>query len=177
MKRQLTRKEINEKKEKENNLEVLIRHMTKYKIIKTNLRCFCISIFVLALYFLIVSILLIVFSRDDYLYSVRFDDKCLNLQDCDFNWNLDKDLQPPIYLLFGFKNFFVNHRSVALSTYEPQLIGSKVGLLNDLREFCGQSSMYNSDLMKLGHAIEDPSDTKYVLINEVRSSMFIYFCL
>ena len=154
-------------KEKENNVEILIRHMTKYKIIKTNLRCFCITIFLLAIYFLVISVLLTVFARGDYLYSVRFDDKCEDLKECTFLWNLEQDLEGPVYLLFGFNNFFVNHRSIALSTFEPQMIGKEVGSDYQLKEFCGEKAMINEDLIKLGHAEIDPSDDTMVLVKEV----------
>ena len=152
---------------KENHFETLIKHMTKYKIIKTNLRCFCISIFVLAIYFLIISILLTFFARKDYLYSIRFDDKCLSLSECELIWKLDHDLEAPVFVLFGFEDFYVNHRSVALSVFEEQLIGESQATLKQAKEFCGSQSMLNSDLIKLGHAILDPSDNNFVLINEV----------
>lgn len=153
-------------KKKENHLETLIRHMTKYKIIKTNLRCFCISIFILALYFLIMAIVLTLYGGFDYLYSLRFDDKCEDLRECEFIWNLDTDLEAPVFILFGFEDFYVNHRSIALSVDEEQLIGQS-SQASDLKETCGKNALLNADLVKLGHAEDDPDDEDYVVVKEV----------
>jgi hypothetical protein len=152
---------------KESQLEKLLRHMTKYKIIKTNLKCFCVSIFVLAIYFLIISILLTLFARKDFLYRIRFDDKCNSLNECDFVWKLDKNLEPPIYILFGFKDFYVNHRSIALSVNEKQLLGTSFEKVSQVKPTCGEHASTNGDLVGLGHADLDPEDEDYVLVNEV----------
>jgi hypothetical protein len=141
--------------------------MTKYKIIKTNLRCFCISIFVLALYFLVMAIVLTFYGGFDYLYSIRFDDKCASLNECEFVWNLDRQLEAPVFLLFGFEDFYVNHRSIALSIDEAQLIGEEFGDEDNLKDTCGKNALFNEDLVKLGHAVNDPEDDQSVLVNEV----------
>lgn len=155
-------------KKKENHFEVLIKHMTKYKIIKTNLRCFCISIFVLAIYFLVISVVLTFYARSDFLYSVRYDDKCVSLSECEFIWNLDKDLEAPVFILFGFEDFYVNHRSIALSVNEEQLVGESNISEQKLKETCGQNALINEDLIKLGHAVEDPSNDEFIIVNEVQ---------
>lgn len=156
-----------DKKKKESKLQVAVRYMTKYKIIKTNLRCFCICIFMMALYFLVISVLLTVYARKDYLFKVRVDNQCEDLGECNFDWVLDQDLEAPVYFLFGFEDFFVNHRSIALSTFEPQLTGKEIGTEARLKEFCGVKAMTNENLIALGQAIQHPTKADYIQLREV----------
>lgn len=51
---------------------------------------------------------------DLFEFEHRIDDRCVNNK-CEIQFKLHKDVQSPIYLYIGYKDFYVNHRKVMLS--------------------------------------------------------------
>lgn len=64
---------------------------------------------------------------------------------CSISFKLDKDFEKPVYLYYGLKNFYQNHRRYVKSRDDNQLLGSKSSSLNS--ECKPYDSPYNSTLV------------------------------
>ena len=79
---------------------------------------------VFAIVFIILGIILLVYSKDVKKISYRYDKVCTNLNaQCDISFTLTEDMDSPIMIYYQLEGFFQNHRRYVKSKSVPQLRG------------------------------------------------------
>jgi LEM3 (ligand-effect modulator 3) family / CDC50 family len=98
-----------------------------------NLKQTMICNFILFAVILVFAVILRLTVPDNFIYKIRYDDKCTGVSICRFNIVIKETVKSPTYLYIHFTDFFVNHRKVQKSVSMKQLAGQGDA---DVDRFC-----------------------------------------
>lgn len=111
--------------------------------------------------FLVIGIVLLVFSRNLEFIKVRYDELCTGKRTCSVTFTLGADVTAPIYFYYELSNFNQNLRQLYTSFNSSQLRGSD--LSTSSLTSCG-SVLTNNDLLttqSIGNKLLSKPETAY----------------
>lgn len=73
-----------------------------------------------AIFFVALGIVIFVFTYKEFEVEVRYDSECSG-STCDISFEIQEQINPPIYFYYGLTNFNQNQRFYAISKSEAQI--------------------------------------------------------